>query len=162
MVLSPARRPADRGAHARRRTRSACGRALRAAPGEPDGLQADLGRPRAHPGHVGRAPVRQGDPRPGRRRGGRRPRGGRGGGVEPRGRQLDGAPAALDALPAVAQRAGGDAQVLLDGGVRSGADVVTALAIGASAVGIGRPFLYELAADGEDGVAHVRPSPTSG
>ncbi len=52
--------------------------------------------------------------------------------------------------------------MLLDGGVRSGADVVTALAIGASAVGIGRPFLYELAADGEDGVAHVRPSPTSG
>ncbi|CAG7613170.1 Glycolate oxidase [Actinacidiphila bryophytorum] len=71
------------------------------------------------------------------------------------GRQLDAAPAALEALPAVADAVAGRVPVLLDGGVRSGADVVTALALGATAVGVGRPVLWGLAADGERGAARV-------
>ncbi|WP_235681285.1 alpha-hydroxy acid oxidase [Tomitella gaofuii] len=71
------------------------------------------------------------------------------------GRQLDGAPAALRALPAVVDRIGGTVPVLMDGGVRSGVDVVKALALGATAVGIGRPALYGLAAEGEEGVVRV-------
>jgi len=71
------------------------------------------------------------------------------------GRQLDGALSSLDALPAVVDRVGGRAQVLLDGGVRRGSDVVKALALGASAVGIGRPYVYGLAAGGQAGVEHV-------
>jgi 4-hydroxymandelate oxidase len=68
------------------------------------------------------------------------------------GRQLDGATASLTALPEVVAAVGGRGEVLLDGGVRRGADVVRALALGARAVLIGRPALWALAYDGEAGV----------
>jgi len=68
------------------------------------------------------------------------------------GRQLDGAIAGLDALPAVVSAVGGRIPVLLDGGVRRGTDIVTALALGATAVGIGRPVVWALAAGGPAGV----------
>ena len=71
------------------------------------------------------------------------------------GRQIDGEVAALDALPAVADAVGDDLAVLLDSGVRSGADVVKALALGADAVLLGRPYLWGLALDGEPGVLAV-------
>lgn len=71
------------------------------------------------------------------------------------GRQLDAAVATLDALPAVARAVDGRAEVLLDGGVRRGTDVLTALGLGARAVMIGRPYVFGLAADGEAGVARV-------
>jgi len=71
------------------------------------------------------------------------------------GRQLDGAVAALDAIPAVVSAVGGRADVLLDGGVRQGINVITALALGARAVLIGRPALWGLAVDGENGVRRV-------
>ncbi|GAB7038989.1 MULTISPECIES: alpha-hydroxy acid oxidase [Catenuloplanes] len=71
------------------------------------------------------------------------------------GRQLDGAVASIDALPAVAEAVRGRVPVLLDGGVRRGTDVVTALARGATAVLIGRPVIWGLAAGGRDGVATV-------
>jgi isopentenyl diphosphate isomerase/L-lactate dehydrogenase-like FMN-dependent dehydrogenase len=71
------------------------------------------------------------------------------------GRQLDGAPATLDALPAIAERVGGQLAILLDGGVRRGGDVVKALCLGATAVMIGRPALYGLAAAGQEGVEGV-------
>ncbi|MEU0878663.1 alpha-hydroxy acid oxidase [Lentzea sp. NPDC005914] len=71
------------------------------------------------------------------------------------GRQLDLVPAALDALPAVAEAVAGRVPVVLDGGVRSGGDVALALVLGASAVGIGRPVLWGLAADGSAGVRTV-------
>lgn len=71
------------------------------------------------------------------------------------GRQLDRAPASVDALPAIADAVRGRIPVLLDGGIRCGADVVTALALGATAVGVGRPVLWGLAAGGEDGVREV-------
>jgi isopentenyl diphosphate isomerase/L-lactate dehydrogenase-like FMN-dependent dehydrogenase len=68
------------------------------------------------------------------------------------GRQVDGAIAALDALPAVVDAVGDRLTVLLDSGVRTGADVFLALALGASAVVIGRLAAYGLAAAGEHGV----------
>jgi isopentenyl diphosphate isomerase/L-lactate dehydrogenase-like FMN-dependent dehydrogenase len=71
------------------------------------------------------------------------------------GRQLDGAMATLDALPEVVDAVAGRAEVYLDGGVRRGSDVVTALALGARAVFVGRPFLYGLALDGEAGARRV-------
>jgi L-lactate dehydrogenase (cytochrome) len=71
------------------------------------------------------------------------------------GRQLDGAPSAAQALPAIAAAVGGRLTVLADGGVRSGLDVVRLLALGARAVLLGRPWVYALAARGEAGVAHV-------
>ena len=71
------------------------------------------------------------------------------------GRQLDGAVAALDALPDVVEAVAGRAEVYLDGGVRRGTDVVTALALGARAVLVGRPALYGLALGGEKGVRQV-------
>lgn len=71
------------------------------------------------------------------------------------GRQLDGSQAALDALPAIVERLGGRVPVLLDGGVRRGTDVVKALCLGAAAVGIGRPWLYGLAVDGQAGVERI-------
>jgi len=71
------------------------------------------------------------------------------------GRQVDGAIAALDALPAVVAAVGDRLAVLFDSGIRTGADVVKALALGARAVLIGRPFAYGLAHGGEDGVRHV-------
>ena len=71
------------------------------------------------------------------------------------GRQVDGEIAALDALPAVADAVGDDLAVLFDSGVRSGADVVKALALGADAVLLGRPYLWGLALGGEAGVVSV-------
>ncbi len=71
------------------------------------------------------------------------------------GRQLDSAVASLDALPAVAEAVSGRAEVLLDGGVRRGTDVLKALALGARAVMIARPIHYGLAVAGETGVRHV-------
>ncbi len=71
------------------------------------------------------------------------------------GRQLDGAPATIDALPAVADAIGGRIPVLVDGGMRRGVDVVKALALGARACLIARPQLWGLAVAGEAGVAHV-------
>ncbi len=70
------------------------------------------------------------------------------------GRQLDGAAASLDALPLVAA-AVPDLPVLLDSGVRTGSDVAKALALGATAVLLGRPYVYGLALGGEDGVREV-------
>ena len=71
------------------------------------------------------------------------------------GRQLDCVPATIDALPGVVRAVSGRVPVLVDGGVRRGVDVVKALALGATAVGVGRPVLWGLAADGEDGVHDV-------
>jgi 4-hydroxymandelate oxidase len=71
------------------------------------------------------------------------------------GRQLDSAVAALDALPAVVEAVVGRVEVLVDGGVRRGTDVLKALALGAKAVLIGRPIHWGLAVGGEAGVRHV-------
>jgi lactate 2-monooxygenase len=71
------------------------------------------------------------------------------------GRQVDGAIASLDALPAIAEAVGDRLTVLFDSGVRTGADVLKALALGADAVLIGRPYAYGLAHGGQDGVRHV-------
>jgi 4-hydroxymandelate oxidase len=71
------------------------------------------------------------------------------------GRQLDGVAATLDALPEVVEAAGDRLVVLMDGGIRRGADVVKALALGAQAVLAGRPPLWGLGAAGEDGARHV-------
>jgi lactate 2-monooxygenase len=71
------------------------------------------------------------------------------------GRQVDGAIASLDALPAVVDAVGDRVPVLLDSGVRGGADVFKALALGARAVLIGRPYTYGLALAGEEGVREV-------
>lgn len=68
------------------------------------------------------------------------------------GRQLDGVIASLDALPAVAEAVDGRIPVLFDSGIRSGVDVVKALALGADAVCVGRPYIYALGIDGERGV----------
>jgi lactate 2-monooxygenase len=71
------------------------------------------------------------------------------------GRQVDGSVAALDALPAVVDAVDGKVPVLFDSGVRGGADIFRALALGAAAVGVARPYLYGLALGGEAGVQHV-------
>ena len=71
------------------------------------------------------------------------------------GRQVDGAIASLDALPAIVEAVGDRVPVLLDSGVRGGADVFKALALGARAVLIGRPYTYGLALAGEEGVRQV-------
>jgi isopentenyl diphosphate isomerase/L-lactate dehydrogenase-like FMN-dependent dehydrogenase len=71
------------------------------------------------------------------------------------GRQLDGVPATIDALPAVADAVAGRIPVLMDGGVRRGTDVLVALALGAQAVLAGRPALWGLAVDGEAGALTV-------
>jgi 4-hydroxymandelate oxidase len=71
------------------------------------------------------------------------------------GRQLDGVAASLDALPEVVEAVDGRAEVLLDGGIRRGSDVLKALALGARATLVGRAALYGLAAAGEDGVRKV-------
>lgn len=70
------------------------------------------------------------------------------------GRQANGGISAIDMLPAVVE-ASGDTPVLFDSGVRSGSDVVKALALGARAVGVGRPYAYGLALGGAEGAAHV-------
>jgi lactate 2-monooxygenase len=69
------------------------------------------------------------------------------------GRQANGGLAALDALPEVVEAADG-LPVLFDSGIRSGADVVKALALGAAAVGVGRPYAYGLALEGTNGIIH--------
>ena len=71
------------------------------------------------------------------------------------GRALDGVAATIDALPRVAERVNRRIPVLTDGGIRRGGDVLKALARGASAVLVGRPYLYGLAVNGSDGVRHV-------
>ncbi len=71
------------------------------------------------------------------------------------GRQVDGSVGALDALPSVVEAVGGQVPVLVDSGLRSGADVFKALALGARAAMIGRPFAYGLAVAGEQGVREV-------
>jgi isopentenyl diphosphate isomerase/L-lactate dehydrogenase-like FMN-dependent dehydrogenase len=71
------------------------------------------------------------------------------------GRQFEAAPAAIDVLPAIAEAAGGKATVLFDSGVRSGIDVLRVLALGGQAALAGRPFLYALAALGDDGGDYV-------
>ncbi|MBO0775954.1 MAG: mycofactocin biosynthesis FMN-dependent deaminase MftD [Actinobacteria bacterium] len=71
------------------------------------------------------------------------------------GNDLDGTPASIRALPGVAEAAGAQVEVLLDGGIRRGSDVVKALALGAQAVMIGRPYLWGLAAGGSAGVRNV-------
>jgi pre-mycofactocin synthase len=71
------------------------------------------------------------------------------------GNNLDGTPASIRALPAIAEAVGDEIEVLLDGGVRRGSDVVKALALGAKAVLIGRAYLWGLAANGQAGVENV-------
>ena len=71
------------------------------------------------------------------------------------GRQLDGAMSAARALPAIMDRLGGCIPVMADGGVRSGLDVLRYVSLGASAVMIGRPWVWGLGAAGQPGVAHV-------
>jgi lactate 2-monooxygenase len=71
------------------------------------------------------------------------------------GRQANGGIAAIDMLPAVAEAVGGSVPVLFDSGIRSGTDVVKAVALGADLVGIGRPYSYGLALGGAQGCAHV-------
>jgi 4-hydroxymandelate oxidase len=71
------------------------------------------------------------------------------------GRALDSVPATIDALPAIVDRVAGRIPVLVDGGIRRGTDVLKGLANGATAVLIGRPYLYGLAVAGSDGVRHV-------
>ena len=69
------------------------------------------------------------------------------------GRQLDGAPSSISALAAIAQAVGSDTEVLFDGGIRTGADMLRALALGARACLIGRAYIYGLGAGGKAGVA---------
>ena len=71
------------------------------------------------------------------------------------GRQLDGAPSAIAALPGIVEAVDGKAEVLMDGGIRRGSDIVKAMALGASGCLIGRAGLYGLAANGEAGVTHA-------
>ena len=71
------------------------------------------------------------------------------------GRQVDGAVASLDALVEVREAAGADATILMDGGIRRGSDVLKAIALGADAVLLGRPYAYGLAVGGQAGVEAV-------
>jgi isopentenyl diphosphate isomerase/L-lactate dehydrogenase-like FMN-dependent dehydrogenase len=71
------------------------------------------------------------------------------------GRQVDGAIGALDALPAIRASLGPEFPILFDSGIRTGADVFKALALGANAVCLGRPYVWGLALDGQAGVEHV-------
>ena len=71
------------------------------------------------------------------------------------GRQANGGVAAIDMTPRHCGSYSGSIPVLFDSGVRHGSDIVKALAMGASAVGVGRPYAYGLALDGTDGVIHV-------
>jgi L-lactate dehydrogenase (cytochrome) len=69
------------------------------------------------------------------------------------GRQLDGAPSSISALPKIVEAVGGETEVMFDGGIRSGQDVVRALALGADSCMIGRSYIYGLGAGGESGVS---------
>ena len=70
-------------------------------------------------------------------------------------RSLDGAPASIDALPAIADAVGKNIEVWMDGGIRSGQDVLKARALGARGTMIGRSFLYGLGAYGQEGVTRA-------
>merc|ERR1711862_632356 len=67
-------------------------------------------------------------------------------------RQLETSPATIDVLPSIREAVGPDVEIIMDGGVQRGTDICKALALGADAVGIGKPFLWGLAAGGEEGV----------
>ena len=69
------------------------------------------------------------------------------------GRQLETSPATIDVLPAIREAVGQDAEIILDGGIQRGTDIAKAIALGADAVAVGRPYLWGLAAGGEAGVA---------
>ena len=71
------------------------------------------------------------------------------------GRNMDTVPATIDVLPAIVDRVAGRVPVFIDSGIRRGTDVLKALAYGATAVSIGRPYLYGLAVKGQDGVTGV-------
>ncbi len=71
------------------------------------------------------------------------------------GRQLDGAPAAIQVLPSIVEAVGNKAEIFIDGGIRSGQDIVRACALGAQGALIGRAWLYGLAAGGEEGIYRV-------
>lgn len=71
------------------------------------------------------------------------------------GRQQDGVPGTLDTLEAIANAVGTELDVFFDSGIRSGVDIVKALALGAKCVFIGRPYIYGLAINGQPGVEHV-------
>lgn len=71
------------------------------------------------------------------------------------GRQVDGAIAAIDALPDIVDAVNGEIPVLMDSGIRRGSDIIKALALGAKAVLVGRPYMYGLALAGQDGVKQV-------
>lgn len=71
------------------------------------------------------------------------------------GRNLDTVPATIDALPMVVEKVAGQIPLIVDGGIRRGTDVLKALALGATAVGIGRPYLYGLGVGGAEGVTRV-------
>jgi L-lactate dehydrogenase (cytochrome) len=71
------------------------------------------------------------------------------------GRQLDGAPSSISALPKIVDAVGGEIEVMFDGGIRSGQDLMRALALGACSCLIGRAYIYGLGAMGERGVAHA-------
>mmetsp|Transcript_13133 Transcript_13133/g.26078 ORF Transcript_13133/g.26078 Transcript_13133/m.26078 type:complete len:431 (-) Transcript_13133:172-1464(-) len=67
-------------------------------------------------------------------------------------RQLETSPATIDVLPSIREAVGPDTEIILDGGVQRGTDIAKALALGADAVGVGKPYLYGLAAGGDEGV----------
>jgi len=69
------------------------------------------------------------------------------------GRQMDGAPATIDVLPSIRKAIGHDVEIVLDGGIQRGTDIAKAIALGADVVGVGRPYLWGLAAGGQAGVA---------
>jgi isopentenyl diphosphate isomerase/L-lactate dehydrogenase-like FMN-dependent dehydrogenase len=71
------------------------------------------------------------------------------------GNNLDGTPASIRLLPGIVRAVGGEIEIVMDGGVRRGSDVVKALALGAKAVMIGRAYLWGLAANGQAGVENV-------
>jgi L-lactate dehydrogenase (cytochrome) len=71
------------------------------------------------------------------------------------GRQLDGAPSAISTLPRVADAVGSEIEVMFDSGVRTGADIMRALALGARSCIVGRSYIYGLGAGGQAGVAHA-------
>jgi len=74
---------------------------------------------------------------------------------KPGGRQLDGAPSSISALPKIVDAVGGEVEVMFDGGIRSGQDIMRALALGARSCLIGRAYVYGLGASGERGVARA-------
>ena len=70
-------------------------------------------------------------------------------------RQLDTVPATIEALPEIVDAVDGKIEVLIDGGIRRGTDIVKAIALGAKAVGVGRPLIWGLAVDGEQGAKRI-------